>query len=123
MDSCSNLRDKFLVQLLWESGFRIGECLALWLEDFIIDARKIKLKIKANYLTLRILRLFTVQETIDISADLMNLYINYVAEYHTDEVDTNHVFIKLSGENKYQPMAYPDVTSLFKRLREKQTYI
>lgn len=29
IDSFSNLRDKFLIQLLWESGFRIGECLAL----------------------------------------------------------------------------------------------
>lgn len=43
----------------------------------------------------------------------MNLYMDYVAKYHTDEVDTNFVFIKLSGENKYQPMEYPDVYSLF----------
>ncbi len=119
IDSCSNLRDKFLIQLLWESGFRIGECLALWLEDFIIDARKIDLKDRGELPSLADIKTVCSPRKINVSNDLMNLYMDYVAEYHTDEVDTNHVFIKLSGENKYQPMEYPDVTSLFKRLREK----
>lgn len=119
IDSCSNLRDKFLIQLLWESGFRIGECLALWLEDFIIDAKKIELKDRGELLNLADIKTVCSPRKIDVSADLMNLYMDYIAEYHSDEVDTNHVFIKLSGENKYQPMEYHDVTSLFKRLREK----
>lgn len=119
IDSCSNLRDKFLIQLLWESGFRIGECLALWLEDFIIDARKIDLKDRGELPNLADIKTVCSPRKIDVSADLMNFYMDYVAEYHTDEVDTNHVFLKLSGENKYQPMEYPDVTSLFKRLRDK----
>uniref|UniRef100_UPI001ABF1193 tyrosine-type recombinase/integrase n=1 Tax=Thermoanaerobacter ethanolicus TaxID=1757 RepID=UPI001ABF1193 len=119
IDACSNLRDKFLIQLLWESGFRIGECLSLWLEDFIIDARKIDLKDRGELPNLADIKTVCSPRRIDVSADLMNLYMDYVAEYHTDEVDTNHVFIKLSGKNKYQPMEYPDVASLFKRLREK----
>lgn len=119
IDSCSNLRDKFLIQLLWESGFRIGECLALWLEDFIIDARKIDLKDRGELTNLADIKTVCSPRKIDVSADLMNLYMDYIAGYHTDEVDTNHVFIKLSGKNKYQPMEYSDVNSLFKRLREK----
>lgn len=119
IDACSNSRDKFLIQLLWESGFRIGECLALWLEDFIIDARKIDLKDRGELPNLADIKTVCSPRTPDVSADLMNLYMDYIAEYHTDEVDTNHVFIKLSGENRYQPMEYPDVTSLFRRLREK----
>jgi|GEM_PF-6434766 len=31
-----NIRDKFLIQLLYETGFRIGEGLALFMEDFIL---------------------------------------------------------------------------------------
>lgn len=31
-------RDRFLVQLLWESGMWIGEVLALWIEDVEPDA-------------------------------------------------------------------------------------
>jgi len=56
---------------------------------------------------------------VDVSPDLINLFFDYVAEFHTDEVDTNHVFIKLSGENRYQPMEYQDVASLFRRLKAK----
>lgn len=41
MDACCNIRDRFHIQLLWESSMRIGEALTLWLEDFEIDARKI----------------------------------------------------------------------------------
>lgn len=119
MDACSNIRDKFLIQLLWESGFRIGECLSLWLEDFIIDARKIDLKDRGELSNLAEIKTVCSPRTIDVSDDLMNLYMDYIAECHTDEVDTNHVFIKLSGENKYQPMEYPDVTSLLKRLNKK----
>ncbi|EGD50233.1 integrase [Thermoanaerobacter ethanolicus JW 200] len=98
IDACSNLRDKFLIQLLWESGFRIGECLSLWLEDFIIDARKIDLKDRGELPNLADIKTVCSPRRIDVSADLMNLYMDYVAEYHTDEVDTNHVFIKLSGK-------------------------
>lgn len=45
--------------------------------------------------------------------------MDYIAEYHSDEVDTNHVFIKLSGKNRYFPLEYQDIVSLFKRLRNK----
>ena len=55
----------------------------------------------------------------DVSPDLINLFFDYVAEFHTEEVDTNHVFIKLSGENRYQPMEYQDIASLFRRLKTK----
>lgn len=34
--------------------------------------------------------------SIDVSEDLINMYFDYIAQFHTDEVDTNHVFIKLS---------------------------
>lgn len=119
IDACSNLRDKFLIQLLWESGFRIGECLALWLEDFIIDGKKIDLKDRGELSNLADIKTVNSPRKIDVTADLMNLYMDYIAEHHTDDVDTNHVFIKISGENKYQPMEYPDVYSLFKRLRKK----
>ena len=83
--SCSNIRDCFLIQLLWESFMRIGEALSLWLENFA--------EIKTVY----------SPRIIDVSEELMDLYFEYIAEIHTDEVDTNHVFIKLSGENKHRP--------------------
>jgi len=119
IDVCSNLRDKFLVQLLWETGMRIGEALALWLEDIEADAQKIHICDRGELSNLAEIKTICSPRTIDVSPVLINLFFEYVAEYHTDDVDTNHVFIKLSGDNKYQPLEYQDVASLFCRLRDK----
>ena len=119
MDACSNLRDKFLIQLLWESGMRIGESLALWLEDFEIDARRIHIRDRGELPNLAEIKTVCSPRVIDVSDNLINMYMNYIADYHVDEVDTNHVFIKLLGKNKYQPMEYSDVVSLFGRLNKK----
>ena len=119
VESCSNLRDKFLIQLLWESGMRIGESLALWLEDFEIDARRIHIHDRGELPNLAEIKTVCSPRVIDVSQDLINMYMNYIADYHIDEVDTNHVFIKLSGKRKYKPMEYSDVVSLFKRLGKK----
>lgn len=119
IDCCSNFRDKFLIQLLWESSMRIGEALSLWIEDFEIDAMKIHIKDRGELENLSEIKTVCSPRIIDISSDLMNIYIDYIAEYHTDDVDTNHVFIKLCGENQYKPLEYADINALFIRLREK----
>jgi integrase/recombinase XerD len=119
IDACPNLRDKFLIQLLWESGMRIGEALALWLEDIEADAHKIHIRDRGELSNLAEIKTICSPRIIDVSPDLINLFFDYVAEYHTDDADTNHVFIKLSGDNKYQPLEYQDVASLFHRLRNK----
>lgn len=118
MAACCNIRDKFLIQLLWESSIRIGEALALWLEDFQIDAKKIHIKDRGELPNYAEIKTVYSPRSIDVSGDLMNFYMDYIAEYHTDEVDTNHVFIKLLGTNKNHPMEYQDVVSLFERLKK-----
>ena len=119
MDACCNIRDRFLIQLLWESSIRIGEALALWLEDFEIDARKIHIRDRGELSNHAEIKTVCSPRSIDVSAELMNDYMDYIAECHTDDVDTNHVFIKLFGGNKYQPLEYSDVVSLFERLKNK----
>ncbi|MHB8065475.1 MAG: tyrosine-type recombinase/integrase [Ruminiclostridium sp.] len=119
LNACCNTRDRFLIQLLWESSMRIGEALALWLEDFEIDARKIHIKDRGELFNHAEIKTVCSPRSIDVSAELMNDYMDYIAEFHTDDVDTNHVFIKLLGGNKYQPMEYSDVVSLFERLKNK----
>ena len=119
LNVCCNIRDKFLIQLLWESSMRIGEALSLWLEDFEIDGRRIHIKDRGELQNLAEIKTVCSIRSIDVSPELMNFYMDYISEYHTDEVDTNHVFIKLSGDNRYQPLEYQDVASLFERLRNK----
>jgi len=119
LEACNNLRDKFLLSLLYESGMRIGEALGLWIEDFSIDGRKVEIKDRGELENGAELKSVNAPRIIDISNTLINMFIDYISKYHDDNVDTNHVFIKLTGVNKYQPMSYPDVDSLFKRLKKK----
>jgi integrase/recombinase XerD len=44
IERCTNIRDKFLLYLLYESGMRIGEILSLHLSDIVAGVRKIHIK-------------------------------------------------------------------------------
>jgi len=98
---------------------RIGEALTLWLEDIDASACKIHIKDRGELDNHAEIKTVNSPRAIDVSMDLINQFMDYVAEYHTDEVDTNHVFIKISGKNKFKPMQYEDVVSLFNRLKLK----
>lgn len=117
--ACNNQRDKLLLLILWETGFRIGECLSLWIEDFVVDGYQINLRDRGELENGAEIKTVTSPRTVDVSADLMNTYMDYLVDFHTDEIDTNFVFFKLSGPNKGKPLEYADVDSLFKRLRKK----
>lgn len=119
LGACRNVRDHFLVQLLWESGMRIGELLSLWLEDFEIDGRRIHIRDRGELENLAEIKTVHSPRSIDVSSDLINLFLDYVSQCHDDDVDTNHVFIKLAGKAKGRPLEYTDVAALFKELRNR----
>ena len=117
----TNIRDEFLIHLLFETGLRIGEALSLYISDFKRDY-------KAGYHIQLINRgelkngakLKTDERKIEISSDLMDLYDDYLYEILDElETETNFLFVKLKGVNKGEPLEYTDVQSLFKRLKKK----
>lgn len=116
--ACNNLRDKFLLTLLYETGIRIGEALSLWIEDFDISDMVIDLQDRGELENNAEIKTVSSPRRIDISQNLADAFMEYIAEYHTDEVETNHIFIKLSGSNKYKPMNYTDVDNLFRTLKK-----
>ncbi|MGU8559467.1 tyrosine-type recombinase/integrase [Clostridium perfringens] len=116
--ACNNLRDKFLLNLLYETGIRIGEALFLWIEDFDISDMVIDLKDRGELENNAEIKTVSSSRRIDISQNLADMFMEYIAEYHTEEVETNNIFIKLSGSNKYKPMNYTDVDNLFRRLKK-----
>lgn len=116
--ACNNLRDKFLLRLLYETGIRIGEALSLWIEDFDISDMIIDLKDRGELENNAEIKTVSSPRRIDISQNLADMFMEYIAEYHTEEVETNHIFIKLSGSNKYKPMNYTDVDNLFRTLKK-----
>lgn len=117
--ACNNLRDKFLLSLLYETGMRIGEALSLWIEDFDISDMIIDLKDRGELENNAEIKTVSSPRRIDISQNLADMFMEYIAEYHTEEVETNHIFIKISGENKYKAMNYVDVDNLFRTLKKK----
>ncbi|WP_042887721.1 tyrosine-type recombinase/integrase [Bacillus cereus] len=117
----TNIRDAFLIQLLFETGLRIGEVLSLFLENFKFDhglGHRIRLTDRGELENGA--KLKTGEREIFISQALIDLYDDYLYEIIDDlPVATNFVFVKLRGDNVGKPMTYSDVEALFKRLRKK----
>ncbi|UOQ91847.1 site-specific integrase [Halobacillus shinanisalinarum] len=121
LTATTNIRDTFLVQLLFETGLRIGEALSLFMEDFKFDhgkGHRIRLTDRGELENGA--RLKTGEREIFISQSLMDLYDDYLYEVIDElDMDTNFVFVKLRGKNVGKPMTYSEVEALFKRLRKK----
>ena len=119
VDACRNGRDAFLLTLLYETGFRIGECLALWLEDIDIVARTITI-IDRGYLSNNAeIKTVTSERTINVSENLINRFLDYVADYHDETIETNFVFFKITGMHQGEPLDYQCIDALFKKLRKR----
>ena len=120
-DACSNLRDKLIIRILFETGIRRGELLSLHVEDFICDRSKgnyIKLTDRQNYSNGAILK--SGERTLAISQSLMDLFDDYIFEILDDfNIISGHVFVKLYGENKGAPMDVSCINKLMNRLQEK----
>lgn len=119
IEACTNVRDKFLLYLLYESGMRIGEALSLHLSDIVSGTRKLHIVDRGELVNGAEIKTVCSPRTIDCSQELINLYSDYILECHTEEVDTNFVFIKLSGKDKHQPMTYTTIDGVFRTLEKK----
>lgn len=119
VNACENPRDHLLLTLLYESSLRIGECLALWIEDVDVDGRKIHVRDRGPLPNDAEIKTPASCRSVDVSDELINQILDYLVIIHTDEVETNHLFIKLRGGNAGQPLEYADINDLFQRLKRK----
>jgi site-specific recombinase XerD len=119
VNACENIRDQLLLTLLYESSLRIGECLALWIEDIDVDGRKIHVRDRGPLVNDTEIKTPASCRSVDVSDELINQILDYLVIVHTDEVETIHLFIKLRGTNVGQPLSYADVNDLFQRLKHK----
>jgi len=119
LDACTNIRDYFLLYLLFETGMRIGEALSLWLEDFSIDDLMISITDRGELENLAEIKTVHSPRKLDCSQALADLFVAYVCEIHTEKISTNHIFVKLRGSNAGKAMDYSDVDNLFRTLRRK----
>jgi len=119
LDACTNERDRLLVRLLYESAARIGELLALWVEDVDVAENCIHIRDRGPLENGAEIKTVHAPRSLEVSSDLIDEIVAYVGQAHTAEVETNHLFIKLHGQRRGQALTYADVDSLFRRLRSR----
>jgi integrase/recombinase XerD len=119
VNACENMRDQLLLMLLYESSLRVGECLALWIEEVDVDGRKIHVRDRGELSNNAEIKTPASCSSVDVSDGLINQILDYLVIVHSDEVETNHLFIKLRGAHSGQPLEYAEVNDLFQRLKSK----
>jgi len=97
LQACCNERDRLLIRLLYESAIRVGEALALWLEDIDVAENRLHIRDRGVLENGAEIKTIHAPRTLDVSSDLIDEIVAYVGRAHTAEVATNHVFIKLHG--------------------------
>jgi site-specific recombinase XerD len=117
--ACLSLRDRLLVQLLFETGMRPGEVLALWLEDVRIHPPQLVVVDRGQLENLAEIKRPASERELDVSSDLINRLLEYVTMAHTEDVSTNHVFLKEHGTRRGAPMDYADLRAMFLRLGQR----
>ena len=119
LNACANERDRLLVRLLYETAMRVGESLALFVEDIDVAENCIHIRDRGELPNGAEIKTIHAPRSLDVSTDLIDEIVAYVGRVHTAEVETNHLFIKLHGKHAGQALTYADVDSLFRRLRQK----
>ncbi len=119
LDACGNQRDRLLVRLLYESAIRVGEALALWVQDVDVAENKLHICDRGPLENGAEIKTVHAPRALDVSADLIDEIVAYVGIAHTAEVETNHLFLKHQGRRADQALTYADVDSLFRRLRSR----
>ena len=121
LDACTNERDRVLIETLYQSGLRIGEALALWVEDIDIIGCKLHVKDRGMYENGAEIKSVASVRAVHVGKPLINRLCLYIADYHSNPAfshdhETNHVFVKIRGERIGMAMTYTDVANLFRAL-------
>lgn len=113
-DACTNYRDKFLVWLLYETGLRIGQALALRHEDITCWDNEIRVKYRCQNIN-QVRNKTQKPNILQVSNSVMNLYSEYVSSLDQHKL-TEYVFINLYD---YSSLRYSAVKKLFLLLSKK----
>lgn len=116
IEACHSIRDKFLIQLLYESGMRIGQAISLRHQD--ISTWDNEIKVVPRFDNVNKARPKSQQaNSLTVSPELMQLYTDYLVN-ELDDIVSDYVFVTL--KNKVgKPMTYNAVMSVFRSLKKR----
>ncbi|EJX6941709.1 TPA_asm: tyrosine-type recombinase/integrase [Listeria monocytogenes] len=122
LGATTNVRDFFLLRLLYETGLRIGEILSLHKEDILFDlhqGQRVRLVYRKEQPNDS--RQKTGLREVHISANLIDLFDDYM--YSILDFDrSDSLFVKVKGKSQGLPLNYQDVMATFKRIEGKIEY-
>lgn len=113
-DACTNYRDKFLLWLLYETGIRIGQALALRHDDVICWDNEIHIKYRTANLN-KVRGKSLKPNVVQVYTTVMSLYGDYISTLDQNRL-TEYVFINFTD---YKPLEYSLVKKLFTTLSKK----
>src|SRR5260370_42712210 len=112
--ACENLRDRFLLSLLAETGMRVGQALGLRHSDFVSRNREVHIVPRAGNANGARAKVRSAA-VIPVSTPLVRLYSEYMhAEY--GDIDSDYVFVNLFGGSVGAAMAYTAAHKLIGRI-------
>lgn len=115
IDSCSNARDKFLISLLYETGIRIGQALALRHVDIKSWDNEVHVIFRQNNAN-QARNKSRVPNVLHASQELMQMYTDYLRRYPSLVNESEYVFINFQTN---EPLCYGAVRKIFARLINK----
>lgn len=113
-NTCTNYRDQFLVCILYETGIRIGQALALRHEDIICWSNEIHIRYRLNNLN-GVRNKTIAPNVVQVSNELMELYSDYVSTLDQNKL-SEYVFVNLTT---YEALNYSVAKKLFTTLSRK----
>ncbi|WP_235508220.1 tyrosine-type recombinase/integrase [Agromyces sp. Soil535] len=114
LDSCTRLRDRFLLTVLFETGMRVGELLGLRHSDLSMVRQAVDIEPRQNANGARVKG--WKPRSVPVNPELFSMY----AAYMDDEyglVDSDYVFVNLWAGPRGHALQYSSVRSLVLRLR------
>ncbi|WP_455391179.1 tyrosine-type recombinase/integrase [Frisingicoccus sp.] len=119
INSCCNDRDKLLIAIMAESGFRLGEVLGIYYtEDIDYEKKTIKVTYRENNENMA--RAKNAESRIALLSDTtFDFLVKYIADNRKNLLKTEFLFTKISGKNKGEPLDADSVYGLLRRLQKK----
>lgn len=114
-NACNSYRDRLLIQLLYQTGMRIGGALGLRHSDIDTIFKKLQIIPREDNVNDARAKFDSPHFITGISQGLIGLYIEYVSQELVG-IDSDYVFVNLHNGEIGRPMTYNCVLSLFKRL-------
>jgi len=119
INACQNDRDRLLIVMMAETGFRLGEILGIhYTEDIDFKKKTIQVRYRENNSNMARAKNAECRKAL-LSNTTFAFLTKFIADHRKILENTEYLFIKISGKNKGEPLEANAVYSMLRRLLKK----